>query len=490
MAADSHQIDFYISANSESATAKEVAQVLEQAGYSIYLPERNDETAAKRLAANKSQAFVLLLTDDSDQHRFLADILNFAPLGMEGRRVIVIQFEDCELACLIDPGLITNLASLTDARARRLGIIDAVEESSPKAPLAEVDRAMAVHLSDGDMPQPETGTCPPASTAVPGSHQQDFASQKTATSNADARKKRSALSAILAVIDRPKPDSIYETDNSAIDDPLVALVDIMSEKEHRSSPSSRPPKWLSKELAAARHGSASLSGEDRRDNRDARPATGNILEVAVSHPPQFSMGAPFIIDALVYRQVDRRLAVLRAAELSADDRRFYSDGPIEAVGGSKLRITIKLPWLTKPIAQTIPWNWELTNTSFRIVPPKYAASKTVNGKCEISVDGLPIGQVHFQLRLENASKLNERRISSAPAIKSVFASYVRQDRRRVLARVQSLERLGVSVLLDHEELRGNPKFKKEIFDVIDSADALYLFWSQHLGWRRQSAGNV
>ena len=306
--------------------------------------------------------------------------------------------------------------------------------------------------------------------------------EETIRPSADVFQKRSASSIPSADVDQSGSGPIYETGDPAIDDPLTALVDIISEKDPRSlvRSSLRPPKWLSKELAAARGTPASLNGQARRDNQHARPAVGREpLEFAVSHPIQFSMGVPFIVDAFIYRQNDRRLAVLCAAELSSDNDRFRSSGSAEAVVGTKLRVTPRLPWPTEPAARTVDWSGALSVVSFQVITPKYATSKTVQGSCGISVDGLTIGQVHFQLQLSNGDHSHARQISRAAAVKSAFASYANRDRRRVLARIQGIEQLGVSVFADVNGLRGHEQSKKQIFQVIDSSDILYLFWSKH-----------
>ena len=516
---DSPEFDFYISATSESDVAQEVARVLRDAGYSIYLPERKDEAETRRFAASKSKAFVLPLMNDNQQGQFLADILNFAPLGIAEGRVVVIQFEDCELAGLIDPNLITNLSGLTDSRARKLRITNAVEVPLPPGAPTAADEVPAPGPEE-DTPPSEVEPLAPANGVAPDPTQQDRGIEEVNQPSVDARKEHVASFIPPATIDQGEPGAprqhiryeeaarpsadvfqkhsesaippagadrsesgpIHETGDPAIDDPLTALVDIISEKDPRSlvRSSLRPPKWLSRELAAARVTPASLNGKARRDNQDARPAAGREpLEFAVSHPIQFSMGVPFIVDAFIYRQNDRRLAVLRAAELSPENDRFRSSGSAEAVGGTKLRVTPRLPWSTEPVARTVDWSGTLSNVSFRVITPKYATSKTVQGSCGISVDGLTIGQTHFELQLSNGDHSHPRQLSRAAVIKSAFASYANRDRRRVLARIQGVEQLGVSVFADVNGLRGREQSKKQIFQVIDSSDVLYLFWSKH-----------
>jgi hypothetical protein len=183
MTPDSPECDFYISATSESDVAQEVARVLRDAGYTIYLPERKDEAATKRFAASKSKAFVLPLMNDNQQSQFLADILNFAPLGIAEGRVVVIQFEDCELAGLIDPNLVTNLSGLTDSRARKLRIINAVEAPLPTSAPTEADE---------DTPPSEVEPFASANGVAPDPPQENRGIEKVNPPSGDARKEHAA----------------------------------------------------------------------------------------------------------------------------------------------------------------------------------------------------------------------------------------------------------------------------------------------------------
>jgi hypothetical protein len=111
---DQSEFDFYISANRESASAQEVAQVLRETGYSVYFPRRNNKEAeADRIAVNRSKGIVLILTKDSEQTQSdLDELLNILSTGGAERRVIILQFEECEIAKLLDRDSITNLVGL------------------------------------------------------------------------------------------------------------------------------------------------------------------------------------------------------------------------------------------------------------------------------------------------------------------------------------------------------------------------------------------
>jgi hypothetical protein len=197
----------------------------------------------------------------------------------------------------------------------------------------------------------------------------------------------------------------------------------------------------------------------------------------VSHPTNVMSGVAFIVDVLIYRQDDRPLAIKRAAEL--ENEGFRSAGAAELSRGTKLTITLELPWPTDPASQIINWNGSISNASFRVLPNKSVPTASVYGCCRISVDGLTIGQVFFRLKVDTSDASDDRQISRAQAVKSAFASYASPDRRRVLARVQGIEKLGVNVFMDVHRLRSNERYKARIFREIDSSDIIYLFWSRH-----------
>jgi hypothetical protein len=132
---------------------------------------------------------------------------------------------------------------------------------------------------------------------------------------------------------------------------------------------------------------------------------------------------------------NRSGAVERAAKLRPENDRFGLAGATEVVRGTKLDVTLELPWPTEPQIQSVYWNGLAANVSFRVSPTNLV-STSVYGVCKISVDGLTIGHVFFKPGVDQNSTPDERKLSWARAIKTAFASYTSKDRRRVLARVQ------------------------------------------------------
>jgi hypothetical protein len=63
------------------------------------------------------------------------------------------------------------------------------------------------------------------------------------------------------------------------------------------------------------------------------------------------------------------------------------------------------------------------------------------------------------------------------AIRNAFASYASKDRRRVLAHVHEMDKLGVNVFMSVRNLKASDPYPLYLLKHIDDADVLYLFWS-------------
>ena len=285
---------------------------------------------------------------------------------------------------------------------------------------------------------------------------------------------------VLAALERYAPsvdafeDELYSAPDLRLDN-LSAVNSALRSEKTRASLKKKVLDPLEAALSAPSAAQQRIPLNSFETVRAQRPSAEEIVEFGVSHPTSVAIGISFIVDVLIYCQPDRARALVRAAELRPENDRLSSAGAAPVARGTKLNISLQLPWDTEPKSQIVYWSGAITNVSFRVLPT-HLMPAPVYGTCKVAVGGLTIGQVFF--RLESGSD-DQRSFSRARVIKSAFASYTSKDRRRVLARVQGIEKLGVSVFMDTHALRSNDQYKKRIFEAIDSADIFYLFWSRH-----------
>jgi TIR domain len=64
------------------------------------------------------------------------------------------------------------------------------------------------------------------------------------------------------------------------------------------------------------------------------------------------------------------------------------------------------------------------------------------------------------------------------AVKNAFASYASKDRRRILAHLHGMEKIGVKVFMGVRNVKPNDPYPLDLLKHIDDADVLYLFWSR------------
>jgi len=119
-----------------------------------------------------------------------------------------------------------------------------------------------------------------------------------------------------------------------------------------------------------------------------------------------------------------------------------------------------------------------------VLPKGDVPGGKANATCNFSIKGLRIGRVDFELALASA-KQDERRVVQGAAVRNAFASYASKDRRRVLARLHGMEKLGVKVFMGVRNLKADDPYPLDLLKHIEDSDVLYLFWSrdaQHSEW--------
>jgi TIR domain-containing protein len=210
----------------------------------------------------------------------------------------------------------------------------------------------------------------------------------------------------------------------------------------------------------------------------ASPAI-DAVGFGVAHPAAINSATSFIIDTWIFQNTDRKDAEQRALASMDGDVRFRSQGSAAVPRGSKLTVTVKIGnWPVTPRLQDVWWTGEIANVSFRVTPAAKLPGEKIDGECRISLDGLRIGYVPFQIAVAGTARQSDH-LTVGTTVKSAFASYASRDRSQVLARVQGIGKAGIDVFMDIHNLRSGSNFNTELLSKIESSDVLYLFWSRH-----------
>ncbi len=204
------------------------------------------------------------------------------------------------------------------------------------------------------------------------------------------------------------------------------------------------------------------------------------VQFGVSHP-RTTVRKPFLVSAWVLRPADGPEAAVRAAASSRHPTAFKAEGSVALARGTNISVTLSAEGCrVEPDCQVVFWSGEIANVSFRVTPEAAMASEAIYGACTFTVAGLRIGHVFFEVPIGTDDAPADREtFANGVTVRSAFASYASKDRRRVIARVQGIEKVGVRVFLDAHDLRSNDPFASLLFQRIASSDILYLFWSRH-----------
>jgi len=211
----------------------------------------------------------------------------------------------------------------------------------------------------------------------------------------------------------------------------------------------------------------------------AEPVNSDAVEFGVAHPTAIASAASFLVETWVYRQDERDEAEKRALKAAGDGASFRSGGAARVERGAKITVTVRVgDWLVEPARQTVEWSGDIAHVGFRVTPSGALPSGKIDGECQLLIGGVRIGFVPFQIEVSR-DKSGPIRVTPGTTVKSAFASYASRDRRRVLARIQGIEKAGIDVYMDVRDLRAGSNYNLELLNRIDGADVLYLFWSRH-----------
>lgn len=156
-----------------------------------------------------------------------------------------------------------------------------------------------------------------------------------------------------------------------------------------------------------------------------------------------------------------------------------SKGTVPVQQGTALVIRVSVPVLGYQDHDQIQWNGTTGNATFLIPVGRDTPVGQYEGKVDILVAGVSIARLLLALKVGEPLPASTAVTAAVTRFSSAFASYASQDRKKVLGRIQGMQKVvpELEVFLDVSSLRSGERWKERLEKEILSRDVLFLFWS-------------
>jgi hypothetical protein len=209
----------------------------------------------------------------------------------------------------------------------------------------------------------------------------------------------------------------------------------------------------------------------------ARPL-GAAAVFTVVTPASVPPNDAFIVEAFVHARGE--LNAIAVWSSIRGGRRFTA-GPRRVPTDTEIEVEIAIPGIAidEPCA-VLGWDGEIGLVQFACISPLDAARETYAGTARFRVDSLELAKVYFVVRLGPLAMPPADVATERTPVRSAFASYATEDRERVLARIQGVQKVApsIDVFLDVLSLRSGERWRDAIERQIRERDVLWLFWSR------------
>lgn len=195
-------------------------------------------------------------------------------------------------------------------------------------------------------------------------------------------------------------------------------------------------------------------------------------------PKTLVKGEYSMIHVMMYEEAFRHAVdeVIREADGPVSETK---SGAVRAKLGARVLIRLTSPDL--PIEdgeEEREWAGEYLQFTFAVMLPEDFRKKQVLFTAAVYVDGVIATRLKFTAR---CFSLREQKLEVLRSdVLSAFVSYASQDRARVAAIVQGMQRArpDMDIFFDVETLRSGADWEKTLYGEIERRDVLYLCWSR------------
>lgn len=203
----------------------------------------------------------------------------------------------------------------------------------------------------------------------------------------------------------------------------------------------------------------------------APPATDQ-LQFTITSQKELTPGEPTLIDVWAHLAGQRDVMLQRAQDAQRGEAiASRSSTNVAVVRGSTISVQLKLAGFEVPDPDAaIVWDGDIGNASFPVLVPESIRRGKHLGMVLFFIEGKQVAKLHFDVVVASAAAKPKR---------SAFASYQSNDRAKVTARVQGLQKAlpELDVFLDVLALRSGQNWEQRLREEIARRDVFYLFWS-------------
>jgi hypothetical protein len=214
------------------------------------------------------------------------------------------------------------------------------------------------------------------------------------------------------------------------------------------------------------------------------------VDCSIFAPPEVPENTQFTIQAVFHLQRDVMAAARLAIAVDASANRLTSQ-PLEAEvphGGvidaflecSALKISTPLQSLS----------WEESPCKMEFTCQLLRDNLDINAVLHLSVDGVPVGEVVFEIEVVAAASVLpliagqtaagvEQLQSHFQRYRNAFVSYSRKDFRDVSYFTQGLSENGQNVMIDVSDIEPGDEWEKKLDEFVRAADVVYVMWSDN-----------
>ena len=239
-------------------------------------------------------------------------------------------------------------------------------------------------------------------------------------------------------------------------------------------PSAKPPQTAFSVVPPKQAEFSAAQGKSAAENSTVRMSSVEFSAIAPKH---LVKGEYSIIDIVMYEDSFRHI-VDEIRSQSETETQEKKSGKINVQAEANIKVVLNSSDIEiEDNEMTGVWQGSYLDFSFPIFLPEDYSKKQVLFIAKVFINDVIATRLTFAAR---CSSLFEQKIHiTRKDVLTAFISYASQDRKKVAAIVQGMQkaRPDMDLFFDVESLRSGENWEKTLYNEIEKRDVLYLCWS-------------